>query len=92
MLITFNSVNELMFNFSKGMFNPTHKSYYHKDDMNIFSMAHTIAPIDTVRIPVFSEFDSWKKYDYQICDFSKINSFTLYFVKSKVRNILLNRT
>ena len=32
------------FNFNKGMFNPNHKSYYHQDDLNIFSMAHSIAP------------------------------------------------
>ena len=32
------------FNFNKGMFNPNHKLYYHNDDLNIFSMAHSIAP------------------------------------------------
>ena len=26
------------------MFNPNHKLYYHNDDLNIFSMAHSIAP------------------------------------------------
>ena len=31
-------------NFNKGMFNPNHKLYYHNDDLNIFSMAHSIAP------------------------------------------------
>ena len=40
----FNTVNEAFFNFNKGMFNPNHKSYYHNDDLNIFSMAHSIAP------------------------------------------------
>lgn len=40
----FNTVNEALFNFNKGMFNPNHKSYYHNDDLNIFSMAHSIAP------------------------------------------------
>ena len=41
----FNRVNEFFFfNFNKGMFNPNHKSYYHQDDLNIFSMAHSIAP------------------------------------------------
>ena len=40
----FNKVNEAFFNFNKGMFNPNHKSYYHNDDLNIFSMAHSIAP------------------------------------------------
>ena len=40
----FNKVNEAFFNFNKGMFNPNHKSYYHNDDLKIFSMAHSIAP------------------------------------------------
>ena len=40
----FNKVNETFFNFNKGMFNPIHKSYYHEDDLNIFSKAYTIAP------------------------------------------------
>ena len=40
----FNKVNEAFFNFNKGMFNPNHKSYYHSDDLNIFSLAHSIAP------------------------------------------------
>ena len=40
----FNKVNEAFFNFNKGMFNPNHKSYYHNDDLNIFSVAHSIAP------------------------------------------------
>ena len=54
--------------------------------------AYTQGTIDTVRIPVFSEVDIWKKYDYQIYDFNKMNSLRLYLVKSKVRNIFLNRT
>ena len=40
----FNKVNDAFFNFNKGMFNPNHKSYYHNDDLKIFSMAHSIAP------------------------------------------------
>ena len=40
----FNKVNEAFLNFNKGMFNPNHKSYYHSNDLNIFSMAHSIAP------------------------------------------------
>ena len=115
----FNKVNEAFFNFNKGMFNPNHKSYYHQDDLNIFSMAHSIAPsgyfesiiegknthieldrrkaytkstIDIVEVPVFSEFDIWKKYDYSKNDFNKMNALTLYLVKSKVRNLFFNRT
>ena len=115
----FNKVNEAFFNFNKGMFNPNHKSYYHNDDLKIFSMAHSIAPsgyfegiiegkdthieldrrkaytkstMDVFEVPVFSEFDIWKKYDYSKNDFNKMNALTLYLVKSKVRNIFFNRT
>ena len=115
----FNKVNEAFFNFNKGMFNPNHKSYYHQDDLKIFSMAHSIAPsgyfesivegknthieldrrkaytkstIDIFEVPCFSEFDIWKKYDYSKNDFNKMNALTLYLVKSKVRNLLFNRT
>ena len=34
----FNKVNEAFVNFNKGMFTPNHKSYYHNDDLKIFSM------------------------------------------------------
>ena len=116
----FNVVNEAFFNFNKGMFNPNHKSYYHNDDLNIFSVAHSIAPsgyfesiiegknthieldrrkaytkstIDIVfEVPVFSDFDIWKKYDYSKNDFNKMNALTLYLVKSRVRNLFFNRT
>ena len=114
----FNKVNDAFFNFNKGMFNPNHKSYYHTDDLNIFSMAHSIAPsgyfesiiegnnthieldrrkaytkstMDVFEVPVFSEFDIWRKYDYSKNDFNKMNALTLYLVKSKVRNLLFNR-
>ena len=40
----FNAVNQAFFDFNKGLFNPNHKSYYDNDDLNIFSIAHTIAP------------------------------------------------
>jgi len=115
----FNKVNEAFFNFNKGMFNPIHKSYYHEDDLKIFSKAYIIAPtgylttrgdvrnkymeldrrkaytkstIDTVEVPVFSVFDVWKKYDYTKNDFSKMKDLTLYLVRSKVKNLFLNRT
>eukprot|EP00438_Fugacium_kawagutii_P019097 Skav234725 [mRNA] locus=scaffold634:457313:460261:+ [translate_table: standard] len=115
----FNKVNEAFFNFNKGMFNPNHKSYYHDDDLKIFSTAYTIAPsgylktigeiknkhveldrrkaytkstIDIVEVPVFSVFDIWKKYDCSKNDFNKMNNLTLYLVRSKVKNLFLNRT
>ena len=131
--VAFNAVNEAFFNFDKGMFNPNHKSYYNSDDLNIFSMAHTLAPsgymksiagfgnkhieldrrkaytkstMDIVKIPVFSEFDVWQKYDYDRNCFNKINDasadasrssaelcdLTLYLVKSKVKNMFFIRT
>jgi len=115
----FNKVNEAFFNFNKGMFNPNHKSYYDSDDLNIFSMAHSIAPsgymesivegkntnieldrrkaytkstTDVLEVPVFSEFDIWKKYDYSKNVFNKMNALTLYLVKSKRRHLFFNRT
>ena len=117
--VAFNAVNEAFFNFNKGMFNPNHKSYYNNDDLNIFSMAHTLAPsgymkpiagfdnkhieldrrkaytkstMDIVKIPVFSEFDIWQKYDCEKNCFNKMNGLTLYLVKSKVKNMFFNRT
>ena len=39
----FNKVNEGMFHFNKMLFNPHHKSYYHKDDKKIFDTAYSIA-------------------------------------------------
>ena len=54
--------------------------------------AYTKSTIDIVEVPVFSEFDIWLKYDYNKNDFNKMNALTLYFVKSKVRNLIFNRT
>ena len=54
--------------------------------------AYTKSTIDIVEVPVFSEFDIWLKYDYNKNDFNKMNALTLYFVKSKVRNLFFNRT
>ena len=113
----FNRVNEGMFKFNKALFNPYHKSYYHKDDKQIFDIAHSIAPcgyldrvlknkgveldrnkaytkgtMDITKIPIFCEFDIWKKYDYEKDDFNKMNELTLYLVKSKVKNMFFNRS
>ena len=113
----FNRVNEGMFKFNKALFNPNHKSYYHKDDKQIFDIAHSIAScgyldavlkdkgveldrnkaytkgtMDITKIPIFCEFDIWKKYDYEKNDFNKMNDLTLYLVKSKVKNMFFNRT
>ena len=114
----FNRVNEGMFHFNKMLFNPHHKSYYHKDDKNVFDTACSIAPtgyldtgfingkgveidmnkaytkgtMDITRIPIFCEFDIWKKYDCEKHDFNKMNDLTLYYVKSRVKNMFFNRS
>ena len=111
----FNKVNEGMFYFNKMLFNPHHKSYYHKDDKKIFDTAYSIAPtgyldhgvvkdkgveidmnkaytkgtMDITRIPIFCEFDIWVDYDYDKHDFNKMNDLTLFYVKSKVKNLFL---
>ena len=54
--------------------------------------AYTKSTMDVFEVPVFSEFDIWKKYDYSKNDFNKMNALTLYLVKSKVRNLFFNRT
>ena len=114
----FNKVNEGMFYFNKMLFNPHHKSYYHKDDKKIFDTAYSIAStgyldhrgvkdkgveidmnkaytkgtMDITRIPIFCEFDIWINYDYDKHDFNKLNDLTLYYVKSKVKNMFFNRS
>ena len=54
--------------------------------------AYTKSTMDVFEVPVFSEFDIWKKYDYSKNDFNKMNALTLYLVKSKRRNLFFNRT
>ena len=114
----FNKVNEGMFHFNKMLFNPHHKSYYHKDDKKIFDTAYSIAStgyldhgvakdkgveidlnkaytkgtMDITRIPIFCEFDIWTDYDHEKHDFNKMNDLTLFYVKSKVKNMFFNRS
>ena len=115
----FNKVNEAMFKFNQGLFNPNHKSFYHDDDIKIFAKAYSMASsgymnnigsmkgrhvevdmrkaytksaMEITKIPVFSKFDIWKKYNYAIHDFKKMSSLTLYYVKSKGANMFFNKT
>ena len=115
----FNKVNEAMFKFNQGLFNPNHKSFYHDDDIKIFAKAYSMASsgymnnigsmkgrhveidrrkayaksaMEITKIPVFSKFDIWKKYDYATNDFNKTSSLTLYYVKSKGVNMFFNKT
>ena len=54
--------------------------------------AYTKSTTDVLEVPVFSEFDIWKKYDYSKNVFNKMNALTLYLVKSKRRHLFFNRT
>ena len=48
--------------------------------------AYTKATMEITKIPIFSEFDIWKKYDCEKNDFKKMKGLTLYLVKSKVKH------
>ena len=54
--------------------------------------AYTKSTIDIFEVPVFSEFDIWKRYDCSKNDFNKMKDLILYLVRSKVKNLFLNRT
>ena len=42
--------------------------------------------MDVFEVPVFSEFDIWKKkYDYSENDFNKMNALTLYHILLKAK-------
>ena len=49
--------------------------------------AYTHALTEIVKIPVFTQFDVWKHYNYKEHDFNKMHELTLYLVKSKTHNI-----
>ena len=49
--------------------------------------AFTSAFISIKKVPVFSEFDIWRRYDTEKHNVSTMNELTLYYVKSKKRNI-----
>eukprot|EP00438_Fugacium_kawagutii_P027024 Skav232522 [mRNA] locus=scaffold1096:1054611:1057742:- [translate_table: standard] len=53
--------------------------------------AFTYAFISMRHIPVFSEFDVWRHYDSSKHDINKLNNLTLYFVRSKKRNLFFNK-
>lgn len=51
--------------------------------------AFTSAFVSIDRVPVFSEFDAWKRYDKHGVE--KINDLTLYFVRCRFTNLMLNK-
>ena len=51
--------------------------------------AFTSAFVSIEKVPVFSEFDAWKRYDKHGVE--KMNDLTLYFVRCKFYNLMLNK-
>ena len=51
--------------------------------------AFTSAFVSIDRVPVFSEFDAWKRYDKHGVE--KMNDLTLYFVSCRFYNLMLNK-
>jgi hypothetical protein len=51
--------------------------------------AFTSAFVNIDRVPVFSEFDAWKRYDKHKVE--KMNDLTLYFVRCRYYNLMLNK-
>ena len=58
------------------------------------SKAFTSALLHIKKIPIFTQFDVWTKYNKEIHDITKMNEMTLYYVKSlnmQEHNILFNK-
>ena len=47
--------------------------------------AYTKSTMDIFTVPVFSEFDIWRKYDYSKNDFNKMNALTLQYILLKAK-------
>ena len=113
---TYNNMSRAMFEFSKRIFNPLHKSYYNEVDIEILNQCRTIPPAgkihnfhynreehseidqnkaytynlgETVRIPVFNEFDVWEYYDYNKHDFNELGELCLFLVRVVDGNALM---
>ena len=113
---TYNNMSKAMFEFSKRMFNPLHKSYYNEVDIEILNQCRTIPPAgkihnfhynreehseidqnkaytynlgETVRIPVFNEFDVWEYFDYNKHDFNELGELCLFLVRVVDGNALM---
>ena len=109
---TYNNMNDAMFHFNKSLFNPLHKSFYNKVDLEIYHEAKTIPPaglftdkgsipknlteiditkaytsrlIEITQIPVFNQFDVWKKWLKEM-NYYTMSDYTLYFVEDCSHN------
>ena len=113
---TYNNMSRAMFEFSKRIFNPLHKSYYNEVYIEILNQCRTIPPAgkfhnclynrekhteidqnkaytynlgETVRIPVFNEFDVSEHYDYNKHDFNELGELCLFLVRVVDGNALM---
>ena len=54
--------------------------------------AYTHAFNQITEIPVFNQFDIWKRFNYKAHDYSKFHELTLFLVKPKERALFFNKT
>lgn len=82
---TYNRMSKAMFDFSKELFNPLHKSYYNEVDVKILNECRTIPPIGKIRDyrPImgwWSEIDIRKAYTHAMGETTKIPVFNEFDV------------
>ena len=82
---TYNNMNDAMFHFNKNLFNPLHKSFYNKVDLEIYDEAKTIPPAglftDKGSIPKdLTEIDITKAYTSRLVGITQVPVFNQFDV------------
>ena len=82
---TYNNMNDAMFHFNKSLFNPLHKSFYNKVDLEIYHEAKTIPPAglftDKGSIPKdLTEIDITKAYTSRLVGVTQVPVFNQFDV------------
>ena len=82
---TYNNMNDAMFHFNKSLFNPLHKSFYNKVDLEIYDEAKTIPPAglftDKGSIPKdLTEIDITKAYTSRLVGITQVPVFNQFDV------------
>ena len=85
---TYNNMNDAMFHFNKSLFNPLHKSFYNKVDLEIYHEAKTIPPAglftDKGSIPKnLTEIDITKAYTSRLVGITQVPVFNQFDVWRK---------
>ena len=80
---TYNNMNDAMFHFNKSLFNPLHKSFYNKVDLEIYNEAKTIPPAglftDKGSIPKnLTEIDISKAYTSRLVGITRVPVFNQF--------------